>query len=224
MATSTSSKRLIVVLGMHRSGTSALTRWLGMAGVELGDKLLRPGSDNPTGFWEDRRIVALNDRLLSALDLSWHSVAPVDLSALPARKLSTFRARARKLLQALTFQTPVAAFKDPRTARLLPFWQPLFDEMDLSAEYLVVARHPFSIMDSLERRHGFTRVKSELLWLGHVLPVLPQIWQSTALVVDFDRWIDDTPAQADRIRSALKVPQPADLDAVLGLYSRRVFV
>jgi len=218
VATSTSSKRLIVVLGMHRSGTSALTRWLGMAGVELGDKLLRPESDNPTGFWEDRRIVALNDRLLSALDLSWHSVAPVDLTALPARKLSTFRARARKLLQALTFQTPVAAFKDPRTARLLPFWQPLFDEMDLSAEFLVVVRHPFSVMDSLERRHGFTRVKSELLWLGHVMPVLPRIWESTALVVDFDRWVDDTATQADRIRRAFKVPRPADLDAAVGLY------
>ena len=218
MATPSPRKRLIVVLGMHRSGTSALTRWLGMAGVELGDKLLRPESDNPTGFWEDRRIVALNDRLLSALGLSWHSVAPVDLSLLPARKLSAFRTRARKLLQALTLQAPVAAFKDPRTARLLPFWQTLFDEMDLSAEYLVVARHPFSVMDSLQRRHRFTRVKSELLWLGHVLPVLPQIWESTALVVDYDRWVDDTVAQAHRIQRTFGVPRRADLDPVVRLY------
>jgi hypothetical protein len=55
-------KKIIVVLGMHRSGTSALTRGLSTLGVGLGDTLHPAGSDNPTGFWEDRDIIAFNNK------------------------------------------------------------------------------------------------------------------------------------------------------------------
>src|SRR5437762_1230512 len=45
--------RVIMVVGMHRAGTSALTRGLTALGVDLGEHLLLPGADNPTGYWED---------------------------------------------------------------------------------------------------------------------------------------------------------------------------
>lgn len=51
----------ILISGMHRSGTSALTRILNLLGTELGNDLLPPHADNPHGYWESGAAVALND-------------------------------------------------------------------------------------------------------------------------------------------------------------------
>src|SRR5882724_9597278 len=59
-------QRLIVVLGMHRSGTSAMTRALQAMGVELGSRLMPPvEGENDKGFWEDLELNALNIEVLA---------------------------------------------------------------------------------------------------------------------------------------------------------------
>ena len=60
---------------MHRSGTSVLTRGLQALGVFLGDEFLSSRPDNPTGYWEDRIIVGLNERLLGLFGLNWESIS-----------------------------------------------------------------------------------------------------------------------------------------------------
>ena len=72
------SSRAVLVLGMHRSGTSALARGLQMLGVYLGNDFLSPQPDNPTGYWEDRNIFELNERLLAVFGLKWDEVALID--------------------------------------------------------------------------------------------------------------------------------------------------
>jgi hypothetical protein len=57
--------KLIVVLGMHRSGTSTVTKSLELMGVGLGANLHPAGFDNPKGFWEDRERIEINDKLLN---------------------------------------------------------------------------------------------------------------------------------------------------------------
>lgn len=59
-------RRLVIVLGMHRSGTSALSRSLMALGLSLGQSLLDPQPDNPLGYWEDREIVAINEEVLAS--------------------------------------------------------------------------------------------------------------------------------------------------------------
>ena len=63
---------------MHRSGTSALARGLQMLGVYLGNDFLSPQPDNPTGYWEDKNICELNERLLAVFGLRWEDVALID--------------------------------------------------------------------------------------------------------------------------------------------------
>jgi len=63
--------RAIVVVGMHRSGTSAVARALAALSVYLGDNFLDAQPENPTGYWEDRGIVELNERVLKSLQLTW---------------------------------------------------------------------------------------------------------------------------------------------------------
>jgi hypothetical protein len=63
----------IFVVGMHRSGTSAIARLLNLLGVDLGDDLLPSAVDNETGFWESRRVVEANDAILATLSSRWDS-------------------------------------------------------------------------------------------------------------------------------------------------------
>ena len=67
----------IIVLGMHRTGTSALTRVLNLLGAELGSDLLAAQPDNETGIWEHRPIMEIHERILGALDSDWHDVRPL---------------------------------------------------------------------------------------------------------------------------------------------------
>ena len=73
------SKQLIVVLGMHRSGTSAITRGLKVLGVELGDKLIAAvEGDNSKGYWEDSDLNTLNIEMLYSIGSDWHNLTPID--------------------------------------------------------------------------------------------------------------------------------------------------
>src|SRR5262245_65602947 len=68
-------QRAIIVLGVGRSGTSAITRGLGALGVDLGDKLRSATLlKNPTGFYEDTDLLRINKRLKSILDIRGESV------------------------------------------------------------------------------------------------------------------------------------------------------
>src|SRR5687768_10876900 len=123
--------RIVLVVGMHRAGTSPLTRGLAAIGVELGDNLLPPAVDNPKGFWENRVIVDLNERLLRSLDYSWSSygLAEIDIPALT--KANQFFFEVVQRIREHTSRYPVWGFKDPRSARLLPFWQSVFQHLEL---------------------------------------------------------------------------------------------
>ena len=61
---------MTIVLGMHRSGSSAVARGMMALGMELGERLVPVQPDNPTGFWEDKKVVDLNDAILASAGLA----------------------------------------------------------------------------------------------------------------------------------------------------------
>ena len=120
------NKRVVVVLGMHRSGTSAITRGLQALGVNLGQRLLPSQPENPKGFWEDIDINALNIELQAALGQYWHSFGNMGQELADRSRWEPFVDRAKKLLQEKMVETEIFGVKDPRMCRLLPFWQSIF--------------------------------------------------------------------------------------------------
>ena len=62
------NRRAIIVLGMHRSGTSALMRVVNLLGVNIGNNLIAPASDNELGFWEHLDVYHANEKLLQDLN------------------------------------------------------------------------------------------------------------------------------------------------------------
>lgn len=184
-------KRVIVVLGMHRSGTSAITSGLQVLGVDLGPELM-PGveGDNDKGFFEDLGCNRINERILEKLGSAWDSVAEVPEAALNGDDLADEYNDAIALLRERLAGSEVFAFKDPRTVNLLPFWQRVFDELRLDQHYLLIVRNPRSVADSLAKRNGFDREKSFCLWMKHTCNALRFVKGKPVVLVDFDRFME----------------------------------
>ena len=69
---------MILILGMHRSGTSALAGGVAALGAGFGERLMQAVPDqNAKGFWEDLDVVSIDDRVLLALGRTWDSIEPI---------------------------------------------------------------------------------------------------------------------------------------------------
>jgi hypothetical protein len=204
------SGKLVVVLGMHRSGTSAITRALAALGAELGNRLLAPlPGVNDKGFFEDYDILLINHELLGAAGLEWHTLGQIDLSRIGTQQLAAFRARAVATLRAKCAGRTFA-LKDPRLARLMPFWQPIFDEIGIPVTYVIAVRNPISVVKSLAKRDSMSEDKSYLLWLSHVVPSLIDTQQKPRAFIDYDRMLDDPSCALADLSRRLELPLDAN--------------
>jgi len=203
------SGRLIVVLGMHRSGTSAITKSLELLGVGLGADLHPPGFDNPRGFWEDRECVDINDKLLNhfgsaydRLGFAWDEI-PTD-SQISELKLRAIQLVSRKLKE----NNGIWGFKDPRTCRLLAFWNEVFLVLKCEVSFVIAVRNPASVVASLAARNNIPAEKSYFLWLQHVLPSLSFTEGARRIVVDYEELMANPYSQISRISDKLGLPLP----------------
>jgi GT2 family glycosyltransferase len=197
-------KHIVVVLGMHRSGTSTITRALKVMGVELGENLLPPMPGvNDKGFWEDADINALNIELLGMLGHDWHTLSPISSEELESPSLGDIKLKAIDLLRKKLRSTPCFGMKDPRMARLLPFWQSVFSHVNAHTSYVISCRNPMSVARSLSARDGFALEKGYLLWQEHMLNSL--IWTENCprVVVDYDCFLDEPAKEMSRISQCL---------------------
>jgi hypothetical protein len=153
--------RGIVVLGMHRSGTSAVTRILNLLGAEVGpEEDLLTEYDNPAGHWESRALTACNDRILAAFGRSWDFPPHFE----PGWERSP---RASRLMpdMAETFSQVFAGvpwvWKDPRTCLTFPLWRRVLGP---ALCVVLVLRAPELVVASVRRRDGIPTVYGVGLW------------------------------------------------------------
>ncbi len=148
--------RNVVILGMHRSGTSMVARALAFSGVYAGEdsELLQAQEDNPHGFWEREDLLTLNDAILAENNASWHLPPVGDLVA------STAHAAAiDEIIDSLPTERSWL-LKDPRQILTWPLWQ---DQLE-NPVLLFVYREPLAVAASLKRRNGFSLAQGLLLW------------------------------------------------------------
>lgn len=199
-------KCLFVVLGMHRSGTSAVVRSLLTFGVELGEKL-DPTADavNAKGYWEDMDVVQLNEEMLDACGLKWHSFKPIAAHEVERLCQQGFLLKAVTLLRSKLGVKPSFGFKDPRTAKLLPFWRKVFDAVDADVKYLLAYRNPLSVVDSLSKRDGFSRAKSLLLVAQYLVECQQVLCDENAVLVNYDVLMREPMQQLEHIAQKLEL-------------------
>ncbi|MFC4276047.1 sulfotransferase [Achromobacter aloeverae] len=175
---------VVLVLGMHRSGTSAVAAGLENLGVFMGSTLAHADEWNPKGYFEERKIVAFNDQLLQLADRRWDSPLPPD--PVPSPSWPRQLAPAASLLEEIFGDAATWGFKDPRMCLLSSFWQQVFASMGIVPHLLFVLRHPAEVAHSLARRDGISAKRAAWLWLTHLLGSLDYVQDSSHChMVDF---------------------------------------
>lgn len=151
----------IIVLGMHRSGTSALARVLNLAGAYFGvEGVATPANvENRKGFWEREDVRALNDAALHSLRCDWDAVANFDIAAIARQELAALKSGAADIVAKLDAHRPWFV-KEPRLCLLLPIWRP-------SLEFPVcvhIYRNPLEVARSLKARNNMPIPAGLALW------------------------------------------------------------
>jgi len=199
--------RAICVLGMMRTGTSAVAGVLELLGVHFGpdDRLLEPNVANPTGFREHKGIIALNDEVLARLGGAWYAPPDVRGGWENDRELDDLRRRAAAIIESDLATHDVWGWKDPRTCLTLPFWRTL--EPDLLS--VVCLRRPTETAQSLAEmgEMGWTAVErleqpfetALDLWLRYTTDALDHTRGQARLLVVYDEILDDPVRESRRL-------------------------
>ncbi|MEM9255495.1 MAG: sulfotransferase [Pseudomonadota bacterium] len=216
------------LLGPHRSGTSLTASALHALGVSLGDDFISANADNPNGFFEDEKVINLNDRLLRSAGASWDSIAFLWAESFDTPRYQPFYRAAERLLADRFDAARACALKDPRFCVLLPFWQKAVATRMISTPgYIFTIRHPQQSVTSQRLRYiadsdfhllGRHSVQVLLLWLTYVLRALRSVSAERLLIVDYDAMLNSPDAQLQRLADFLRRPAGAD---VLRQFSRQ---
>lgn len=189
-----------VVLGMHRSGTSALTSVLDHLGFHAGpdESLMGPDEHNGRGYWELGELQALNEDLLAALGGSWTDVAGIDPRQLGDPARAGLLARARSLVGHLNSYGPWV-IKDPRLCLLLPFWRELLER----PLCVLIHRNPLAVARSLARRDGLPIPAGIALWERYNRAALAVSRGLPRVLVGYRELVDDPAATASSLVRSL---------------------
>jgi glycosyltransferase involved in cell wall biosynthesis len=215
----------LLVLGMHRSGTSAITRVLSLMGATLPGRLMPPVPDNnETGFWESKPLAAVHDALLKEVGSAWDDWRPVRFDRLADGKRAAFKAELRSVIEEEFDDASLFVLKDPRICRLLPIYLELFDEMGITPRFVLPLRNPAAVAKSLARRDDMSLGFASLLWLRHVLDAESGTRGHKRVLVSYDALLDDWKSSVDAIGDALGISWPRrkeDAADEVGAFLRR---
>ena len=207
----------VVVLGMHRSGTSALTRALGALGYAMpaDDIGAKPG--NPLGHWESRRIIETNDAMFEDLSRSWQDWREVDLGSLDTEDVVA--AASESLAHAFAGQDRYV-LKDPRLCRLFPVYREALAKAGVTPNIVLIVRNPLEVMASLRARDGMAELDALMLWLTYNVEAELHSRGLPRAVCTFDALLSDSGAVLGRLSDQLptlgtlsEAPLPVQADA-----------
>lgn len=167
-------KSIILVLGMHRSGTSLVTRLVAAQGFSLPVNIVSAHTDdNPQGYQESQDVLDINNLFLNKLGSHWQDPGSLPISIFSGAVAEESQNQIRQLLKALGKDKECLVIKDPRLCRLLPLWLPILHESCESLGVIHVVRSPEAIYRSLSKRSQFAgisgagiiyREHSDALW------------------------------------------------------------
>lgn len=204
---------MIPILGMHRSGTSALASAIHKLGADLGPESswLQPAADNPLGFYEYAPLVDLNRDILTALDGTWSSPPPLPPGWINDERLADLREPAAEISSQIPDRMVV---KDPRLSLLQPLW----DDVGVTWAPMLCLRHPVAVARSLQARNQFTIERGLFLWFRYNAAAI--LNRPDALIVEYETLLADPETQLNRVAKhmALNVSENAIHAAATTVY------
>ena len=202
----------LVVIGMHRSGTSMLAGCLHRLGVNLGTSMMAPNPSNEFGYFENRDIVLIHDILLRDLGCRWDVLGNLPDDWLESEAADQAEKKLITLIEREFSADRLWAVKDPRICRLLPLWTRLLKRMEVEPVFAIMVRHPFEVAKSLEKRDQFDLMKGHLLWMVHYRDALNRCLEYPHVMITYDQLLADPFSTLNRISRVLNLNYPQDID------------
>ncbi len=191
----------LLILGMHRSGTSLLARLIQQCGIDIGARVLGGSAGNEAGHWEDAVAVELHERLLSAMGRRWHDLPLPTQAAIVAASnndvgvaLAGYVARDRGAHRNW-------AVKDPRLSLFADLWVDAARKPGIQLAGVLMVRDPVEVAQSLAVRDGLPLGQGQLLWLEYTLAAMEQASNVPLTVCTYDQLLDVPGQVLGRIRS-----------------------
>src|SRR3977135_1600890 len=129
------ARKAVVVLGMHRSGTSALCGALDLLGADFGKHLMPATDANEKGHWEHEEIVRAHDGLLSSLGSCWDDDELLQSDWVEREVTREIRSDLIRILERDFAHSSLFGVKDPRMCRLMPLWLPIFQTLPVEPHF-----------------------------------------------------------------------------------------
>ncbi len=164
-----SERKCLLILGMHRSGTSALSGALAASGLNPGKELFEPEEDNPRGNFENARITLMNENILEELYAKWNDTLFIPDEWHRHEIFKPFAAEVRRIISEEFEDGRGILIKDPRMSVLLPLYLEALNDLEVKPVFIICVRNPLEIAASLDKRNHLAREKSLLLWLDYQL-------------------------------------------------------
>lgn len=192
----------VLILGMHRSGTSLVSGIINKLGVFGGEEeiLNRSGEWNPKGYWEFRKLTQANNRILAALDRRWDRVIGLDEAL-----LEQYREQVSNVCDELVPTLDAFkkhgdwAVKDPRMCLLLPAWRAHLSN-PLS---IVVIRNPVEVAISLKKRNQMPLIVGAALWEVHMKLALKYTQNMPRIFVDYNTLLENPAHEIKKLQKTL---------------------
>jgi hypothetical protein len=202
----------ICILGMHRSGTSILTRTINLLGPYLGEeaKICQCGPDNPTGFWEHLDICDFHFRLLKQFNRTWDTAAPLPDQWHKSGAIRPFKEELIKLVKTRFDGRPLWAWKDPRTCLFMPLWREALDELGIRLVCVFVTRNPMDVACSLNRRDSVPPGKALGVWFNYNLAALRDTAGVPMAFVGYEQFLSNWETELRRCATAIGLDWPED--------------
>jgi hypothetical protein len=186
---------IILILGMHRSGTSLVAQIIAKWGAYMGKSLIAADEFNKDGYWENEHLHELNESILESSDGAWFSPPDhIDVDKL----VNEFGHVAYQLVDEMDRKKRVWCWKEPRMVVLLDFWKKILEGRNIT--YIISYRHPQGVAESLLRRDNMPKSISLLLWEYSVKEILRQVNPSDRyLFVEYESLIRDPDTECRKI-------------------------
>src|SRR5262245_31393403 len=214
------ARRCLVVLGVHRSGTSALTRVLSLLGAALPKHIMGASPGNETGHWEPERLVAYHDKLLAELASHWSDWQAVDFSHVPVKRRKEIKTEIGDIVAAEYGDAPLLVVKDPRICRFAPLFLEALEDSGIDARGVLMFRNPLEVVESLQRRDRMPRGQAGLLWLRHVLDAETATRGRPRAIMAYDSLLADWRAALARLTQQMGAVWPYGPDDIAGQVER----
>ena len=215
-------KHCIFILGMHRSGTSALGGVLNSIGFDFGSDLMQADNGNPKGYFENNLVYELNRTILTENNSFWHEYN-FKIDSINKERLAHYISEAKKIIVNEFRLSENFVIKDPRICMLFPIWEQACLELNINIKVIIPYRNPAEVASSLNKRDNLSHEKSIVLWCEHFLSAEYLSRKYNRIFLFFDDLLDDPISVTHKIGSLTgsKISQE-NLSSVKGFLDKKI--